>query len=625
MGKRFTEVQIIELRKNPNVKFVRKNRLSLTFEFRCQVYDAWIKNPSVSTIREYLSEAGFDTRILGKDFINHINGRFKKYGRPSRGKNKTFGITSLNFKTNASDNEYLISTGMFIQGRKGITFSPSFIEVLYDKYPGQSIEEGIIAAGLDPEMIGYQRIYALKKRFDGKEPVRKSVSYTDRVRKKYEEHPYIDKVTMKQFRLSKSFYAQAYPLRELHINEILRAFEINPEDIPISVRNQLGYRLKNRDKPNFPEIPATPQTIRIQRNIVKIMEDTVDEGFRMIGEKKKEMKLEHKKKLCQWIRSLPKEHGYTVTRILSLVGISSSSYYSILSSESYGKRQEEKDRQDDKDIETIRKVMDHKGFKKGTRTICMMMKDVTGQYFNRKKIQRLMRKYGVSSGIRVSRQSRVEARKQLEQMKKPNLLKREFFLHHPGKIILSDVTYLDYGNGLRAYGSAAVDPLTGRCLTFRISESNDLALALGTLDDIDNAQTDGALFHTDQGTLYLNPTFQNKLKEMGYAQSMSKRGNCWDNAPQESFFGHFKDEVDYGSCSTIEELKTLVEEYVKYYNFERRQWGRNKMTPLEFESYINGMDEEEYRLFHEDRQKKYTEMKEEAARKAKQRYETLGI
>ena len=134
-------MQIIELRKNPNVKFVRKNRLSLTFEFRCQMYDAWIKNPSVSTIREYLSEAGFDTRILGKDFINHINGRFKKHGHPSRGKNKTFGETSLNFKTNASDNEYLISTGKFIQSRKGITFSPSFIEVLYDKYPGQSIEE----------------------------------------------------------------------------------------------------------------------------------------------------------------------------------------------------------------------------------------------------------------------------------------------------------------------------------------------------------------------------------------------------------------------------------------------------------------------------------------------------
>ena len=617
---------MIELRKNPNVKYVRANRLSFTFEFRCQMYEAWIKDPSVSTIRKYLSESDFDTRILGKDFINHLNYRFKKDGHPSRGRNKTFGANSLNFKTNVSDNEHLVGTGKFIQSRKGIAFSPSFIEELYDKYPEQSIEEGIIAAGLDPEMIGYQRIYALKKRFDGKVPSRESVSYADELREKYREHPYIDKVTLKQFRLSRSFYAHAYPLRELHINEILRTFEIDPEDIPISVRNQLGYRLRRRDKMSLMELPpATPQTIRIQRNIVKIMEDMVDEGFRMLGELKKEMKLEHKKKLCQWIRSLPKEHGYTVTGILSLVGISSSSYYSILSSESYGKRQAEKDRQDEKDIEIIRKVMDYKRYKKGTRTICMMMKDVTGQYFNRKKIQRLMRKYDVSSGIRVSRQSRVEARKLLEQMKKPNLLKRGFFLHRPREVTLSDVTYLDYGNDLRAYGSAAIDPLTGRCLTFRISESNDLALALDTLDDVGRARTKGAIFHTDQGTLYLNPSFQDKLKEMGYTQSMSKRGNCWDNAPQESFFGHFKDEVDYGSCSTIEELKTLVEEYVKYYNFERRQWDRNKMTPAEYEGYINAMDEEEYRLFHEERQKKYTEMKEEAARKAKQRYETLGI
>ena len=55
-------------------------------------------------------------------------------------------------------------------------------------------------------------------------------------------------------------------------------------------------------------------------------------------------------------------------------------------------------------------------------------------------------------------------------------------------------------------------------------------------------------------------------------QSMSRRGNCWDNAPQESFFGHMKDEIDYKSCETIEELKILIDDYMDYYNNERCQW-----------------------------------------------------
>ena len=67
---------------------------------------------------------------------------------------------------------------------------------------------------------------------------------------------------------------------------------------------------------------------------------------------------------------------------------------------------------------------------------------------------------------------------------------------------------------------------------------------------------------------------------------MSRKGNCIDNAPIESFFGHFKDEVDYKSCKTFEELRTLTEEYINYYNNERRQWELKKMTPAAYKSYL---------------------------------------
>ena len=68
---------------------------------------------------------------------------------------------------------------------------------------------------------------------------------------------------------------------------------------------------------------------------------------------------------------------------------------------------------------------------------------------------------------------------------------------------------------------------------------------------------------------------------MGVTQSMSMKGNCLDNAPIESFFGHLMDDVDIKSCKTFDEVKTLVENYIYYYNNERSQWILNKMTPAE--------------------------------------------
>ncbi|MCY6353718.1 IS3 family transposase, partial [Clostridium sp. ZS2-4] len=63
-------------------------------------------------------------------------------------------------------------------------------------------------------------------------------------------------------------------------------------------------------------------------------------------------------------------------------------------------------------------------------------------------------------------------------------------------------------------------------------------------------------------------------------------GNCWDNAPQESFFGHMKDEVDFKSCSTLEDVINKVDDYIDYYNNHRCQWGLKKMTPKQFRNHL---------------------------------------
>ncbi|MGL5054684.1 MAG: IS3 family transposase, partial [Fusobacteriaceae bacterium] len=69
-------------------------------------------------------------------------------------------------------------------------------------------------------------------------------------------------------------------------------------------------------------------------------------------------------------------------------------------------------------------------------------------------------------------------------------------------------------------------------------------------------------------------------------QSMSRRGNCWDNAPQESFFGHMKDEIIFHSCNTLSEVKAVIDDYIDYYNNDRCQWNLKKLTPVEYRNQL---------------------------------------
>ena len=113
------------------------------------------------------------------------------------------------------------------------------------------------------------------------------------------------------------------------------------------------------------------------------------------------------------------------------------------------------------------------------------------------------------------------------------------------------------------------------------------------LDTIENMKQssivktlDNILIHSDQGFHYTNPEYIFRIKELNMVQSMSRKGNCIDNAPIESFFGHMKDELDYKSCATFDELYLKIAEYMRYYNNERKQWTRNKMTPVEYRNHL---------------------------------------
>lgn len=616
-NKRFSKEEIDALSKSPYVKNIREDRLTFTYEFRCIVYDRWIVNPGLSELRKILESFGFSRSLLGSAFSKKMHYRFISNGRPSRGKNKIFKVNAQNI--DKYDDSFLIDSGVFIKSGRGVQFTSEFIDQVYKEYPAVSIESKLESYGLTPEKVGYQRIYMLKKVLEGVNP--RDEKFDSDIINKYIHHPYVQRCTSKQFYLKSCFYNEASRFKDLPVDEVLGIFEINGSDLPISVRNRIQNEL---NKWNIESLSVLDEIdsdfkIRVQYNKMRALEKLSLMYFNKLRKNLPHYTFEQKKALCMWIKELPHDrYDYSIQSILKKIGLSRSSYYSILSNDNYGM----KDKQDEIDFQHIKKVMDYKGFKKGSRTIYMMLPGMCGVHFGRAKILRLMKKYGCVCTVRKERPELKTSKENLKNNRKPNLLKRRFRLARPNEILLTDVSYLKYSTNKTEYFSCIKDAVTGKIVNHVTSSSNDLNLATNTIACLDS--TENTLFHSDQGILYFSDVFQNKLKELGYEQSMSRRGNCWDNSSQESYFGHMKDECDFSKCSTPEDVKKMVDEYVYYYNYERPQWTRNKMTPVDYEKYLDSMSDDEYSEYIGIEQEKYDKMMEKAGIKALKRAVELG-
>ena len=228
--------------------------------------------------------------------------------------------------------------------------------------------------------------------------------------------------------------------------------------------------------------------------------------------------------------------------------------------------------------------------KAGALTIKMHLEREDDAVMNHKKIRRLMRKYNLVAKVRQANPYRKMAKASQEHRTCPNHLDRKFDQGEPDKVLLTDITYMRYGKGQWAYLSCVKDGATKQIPAHVVSTSLELSIAEKTLEQLltslDYNVHPDAILHSDQGVHYTHPVFQQKVKNAGFTQSMSRKGNCWDNAPMESFFGHMKDELDYEDCQTIDKLRQRVNEYILMYNTSRSQWGLKKMTPDEYRSHL---------------------------------------
>ena len=134
-----------------------------------------------------------------------------------------------------------------------------------------------------------------------------------------------------------------------------------------------------------------------------------------------------------------------------------------------------------------------------------------------------------------------------------------------------------------------MDAYTKQILAYVLSPSLELNFVLETVNILIrehgvslDTQT---LIHSDQGCHYTSLRFIQIVRDSSLRQSMSRRGNCWDNAPQESFFGHMKDEIDLSDCETFDQVKAIIDDWIDYYNNDRYQWQLAKLSPNEFYGY----------------------------------------
>lgn len=278
-----------------------------------------------------------------------------------------------------------------------------------------------------------------------------------------------------------------------------------------------------------------------------------------------------------------------VSYLCDAVGVSRSGYYNYFS-EGAKRRRDQKEAKDVKVKEIVLKAFKFKRRKKGARQIKMTLAGQFSVVYNLKRIRRIMKKYGIICPIRKANPYKRMMKATQEHRVVPNLLKREFKQGIPGKVLLTDITYLYYGKGQKAYLSAIKDGSTGELLAYNISERLTIDLATNTLKRLKKnrrfKKVKDALIHSDQGVHYTHPEFQKAVKKLGLRQSMSRRGNCWDNAPQESFFGHLKDEVTIKVCTTLDELKREIQQYMIYYNHYRYQWNLKRMTPVQYRNHL---------------------------------------
>ena len=265
----------------------------------------------------------------------------------------------------------------------------------------------------------------------------------------------------------------------------------------------------------------------------------------------------------------------SVQELCTIAGVSKSAFYHWLKRPSITTKDE---------LQLVNLFNEKKG-KYGVRRLKMAYERRHKTPINIKKIKRIKRKFDLQTQVRRRNKYRAVLLKGEEHTVAPNMVQRNFSPEGDLLVLSADVTELGYRNGKKAYLFGLKELKSRKLVYYALKERPTIDLVMdgiGRYFGNLSAETRAKMIvHSDQGFQFTSLQFRTMLTEYGISQSMSRKGNCLDNAPIESFFGHLKDEIDYKRCSDFGEIKKVVKQYISYYNEKRPQWSLKRKTPAE--------------------------------------------
>ncbi len=263
---------------------------------------------------------------------------------------------------------------------------------------------------------------------------------------------------------------------------------------------------------------------------------------------------------------------YTVTLICECIGLPRAIYYRWVQ-KSWGPSELE---------QLILDICKSLKYRVGHRMVRDLLRDDHQIKVNRKTVQRVMQKYNVQCRVKPKRKSKVVGE---SEHIVPNRLEQNFQADCPNQKWVTDITYIPFGETMM-YLSTIMDLYNNEIVAYKISEKQDKELVLETLRAACNGrETKGLVLHSDQGSQYTSYAFQDLAKEKGIITSMSRKGNCFDNAVIESFHSTIKSEEFY-TLPRVRLTNSIVlekiESYMYYYNYIRPFSKLNSLSPVAF-------------------------------------------
>ena len=266
--------------------------------------------------------------------------------------------------------------------------------------------------------------------------------------------------------------------------------------------------------------------------------------------------------------------GIPLRRCLEELGLSSSTYH-------FWKSHENDENQKDRKLsEAIRLVQEQNHWAYGSKRMAKcLVREGFAERLNHKRVERVMGRFDLHAKIRRRRYPKnyYLALKENPAELPGNVLARDFIADKPMQKLVTDITYLPTDEGW-VYMAAVMDLWNREIVSYRISRHNSLELVRDVVSRLGSCR--GALIHSDMGWTYTHPFYIRHLKELGFRQSLSRKGNCWDNACMENFFGLMKSETIRQSKEllSVDGMIKLIDDYIHWYNNQRIQ----KKTRLPF-------------------------------------------